>query len=94
MVDAALFDLDGTLVDSHLTIAEAMVTALQSFGYEIDVPTLLVSGRHDEATPLIVGQIHDSMLLDVAELGNDLEWLPMRAVGATLVIHDVTVSGS
>ena len=27
--------------------------------HEIDVPTLLVSGRHDEATPLIVGQIHE-----------------------------------
>lgn len=26
---------------------------------EIAVPTLLVSGRHDEATPLIVGQIHE-----------------------------------
>jgi L-proline amide hydrolase len=27
--------------------------------HEIGVPTLLVSGRHDEATPLIVGEIHD-----------------------------------
>jgi L-proline amide hydrolase len=27
--------------------------------HEIDVPTLLVSGRHDEATPLIVGRIHE-----------------------------------
>jgi L-proline amide hydrolase len=26
---------------------------------EIRTPTLLVSGRHDEATPLIVGQIHE-----------------------------------
>jgi L-proline amide hydrolase len=26
--------------------------------HEIATPTLLVSGRHDEATPLIVGQIH------------------------------------
>ncbi len=26
---------------------------------EISTPTLLVSGRHDEATPRIVGQIHD-----------------------------------
>jgi L-proline amide hydrolase len=26
---------------------------------EIATPTLLVSGRHDEATPLIVGQIHE-----------------------------------
>lgn len=34
------------------------------------------------------------MLLDVAAVGNDLEWLPMRATGLSLVIHDVTVSGS
>jgi L-proline amide hydrolase len=27
--------------------------------HEIDTPTLLVSGRHDEATPLIVGEIHE-----------------------------------
>jgi L-proline amide hydrolase len=27
--------------------------------HEITVPTLLLSGRHDEATPLIVGQIHE-----------------------------------
>ncbi len=27
--------------------------------HDIDVPTLLISGRHDEATPLIVGQIRD-----------------------------------
>jgi L-proline amide hydrolase len=27
--------------------------------HEIDVPTLLVSGAHDEATPLIVGRIHE-----------------------------------
>ena len=34
------------------------------------------------------------MLLDVAAVGNDLEWLPMRATGLSLVIRDVTVSGS
>ena len=27
--------------------------------HEIDVPTLLLSGRYDEATPLIVGTIHE-----------------------------------
>jgi L-proline amide hydrolase len=27
--------------------------------HEIDVPTLLVSGRYDEATPRIVGEIHE-----------------------------------
>lgn len=34
------------------------------------------------------------MLLDIAEVGGDLEWLPMRATGVSLVIHDVTMSGS
>ena len=34
------------------------------------------------------------MLLDIAEIGADVEWLPMRASGVSLVIHDVTMSGS
>ncbi len=34
------------------------------------------------------------MLQDVAEVGGDLEWLPMRAAGVSLVIGDVTVSGA
>ncbi len=34
------------------------------------------------------------MLLDVVEVGGDLDWLPMRAAGVSLVIRDVTVSGS
>ena len=34
------------------------------------------------------------MLLDVAAVGGDLEWLPMNAAGVTLVIADVTVSGA
>ena len=34
------------------------------------------------------------MLVDVIEVGADLEWLPMRAAGVTLVIDDVTLSGA
>lgn len=34
------------------------------------------------------------MLKDVTAVGNDLEWLPMPAAGVSLVIRDVTVSGS
>jgi PmbA protein len=34
------------------------------------------------------------MLLDVLEVGGDLEWLPMRTAGVSLVIGDVTVSGA
>ena len=34
------------------------------------------------------------MLLDIVEIGGDLEWLPSRAAGMSLVISDVTVSGA
>ena len=34
------------------------------------------------------------MLLDVVEVGNDIDWLPMRAAGVSLVISDVTMSGA
>lgn len=33
------------------------------------------------------------MLAEVAEVGADIEWLPMRAAGVSLVVRDVTVSG-
>ena len=34
------------------------------------------------------------MLLDVVALGNDIDWLPSRAAGLTMVIRDVTMSGA
>lgn len=34
------------------------------------------------------------MLLDVIEIGGDVEWLPMRAAGVSLVIADITMSGA
>ena len=34
------------------------------------------------------------MLHDVVAIGSDVEWLPMSAAGVSLVIRDVTVSGS
>jgi PmbA protein len=34
------------------------------------------------------------MLLDVQAIGNDVDWLPSRAAGVTLVINDVTMSGA
>ncbi len=34
------------------------------------------------------------MLLDIVEVGGDLDWLPMRSSGMSLVIRDVTLSGT
>ena len=34
------------------------------------------------------------MLLDIVEVGGDIDWLPMNSAGMSLVIRDVTMSGS
>lgn len=34
------------------------------------------------------------MLLDIAEVGGDVAWLPMGAAGVSLVVRDVTMSGA
>jgi PmbA protein len=34
------------------------------------------------------------MLLDIGEVGGDVDWLPMRAAGVSLVVNDVTMSGA
>ena len=34
------------------------------------------------------------MLHDIAEVGGDVDWLPMRACGVSLVIHDIMMSGA
>ncbi len=40
-----------------------------------------------------IGSTLQRMLQDVAAVGSDLTWLPMRAAGLTLVVGDVTISG-
>ena len=34
------------------------------------------------------------MLHDIVEVGGDIDWLPMRAAGVSLVIRDLTMSGA
>ena len=41
-----------------------------------------------------IGSTLQRMLLDVVEIGGDVDWLPMGAAGVSLVIRDVTMSGA
>ena len=43
---------------------------------------------------LTIASTLQRMLLDVVEIGNDVDWLPIRAAGVSLVIRDVTMSGA
>jgi len=46
------------------------------------------------AREMTIASTLQRMLLDIAEVGNDVDWLPMRAAGVSLVIHDVMMSGA
>jgi PmbA protein len=43
---------------------------------------------------LTIASTLQRMLLDVVEVGGDVDWLPMRAAGVSLVLRDVTMSGA
>jgi PmbA protein len=57
---------------------------------------LLISGGAVAAPvrEITIASTLQKMLLDVVEVGGDIEWLPMRSAGMSLVIRDVTMSGS
>lgn len=54
--------------------------------------------RHGElaepAREMTIASTLQRMLLDAVEVGADVDWLPMRAAGVSLVIADVTMSGA
>ena len=41
-----------------------------------------------------LASLDERMLKDIVAVGGDLEWFPMSAAGVSLVIGDVTVSGT
>ena len=57
---------------------------------------LLISGGEVGAPvrEFTIASTLQRMLNDVTEVGGDVDWLPMRAAGVSLVIRDVTMSGA
>ena len=57
---------------------------------------LRISGGElaDPLREFTVASTLQRMLADVAAVGADIEWLPMRAAGVSLVVRDLTVSGA
>jgi PmbA protein len=57
---------------------------------------LLISGGELGAPvrEFTIGSTIQRMLQDVVEIGGDVEWLPMSAAGVSLVIAEITMSGS
>jgi len=64
--------------------------------FSVGVEGLMVRGGApaEPVREATVASTLQRMLLDVAAVGGDLEWLPGGSAGVTLVIRDVTLSGS
>lgn len=57
---------------------------------------LMIRGRQlaEPVREFTIASTLQRMLLDIVEIGGDVDWLPMRAAGVSLVIRDVTMSGA
>lgn len=55
---------------------------------------MIVNGELGEPVrEFTIASTLQKMLLDIVEVGGDIDWLPMRAAGMSLVVDDVTMSG-
>ena len=64
--------------------------------FSVGASGLLISGGAVGAPvrEFTIASTLQRMLLDVVEVGGDIEWLPMRSSGMSLVIRDITLSGA
>ncbi len=93
--DALIADVeDGVLIQS-VSGLHSGVNAI-SGDFSAGASGLSISNGHvgGPIREFTIASTLQRMLLDVVEVGNDVDWLPMRAAGVTLVIRDVTMSGS
>lgn len=85
---------DGVLVQSVQGLHSGVNTI--SGDFSVGASGLLISGGEVGAPvrEFTIASTLQRMLLDVVEVGGDVEWLPMRAAGVSLVIRDLTLSGA
>lgn len=85
---------EGVLVQSVQGLHSGVNTI--SGDFSVGASGLLISGGEVGAPvrEFTIASTLQRMLLDVVEVGGDVEWLPMRAAGVSLVIRDLTLSGA
>jgi PmbA protein len=93
--DEIVADIDDGLLVQSVTGIHSGVNPI-SGDFSTGAAGLLIGGGEVGAPvrEFTIASTLQRMLLDIAEIGNDVDWLPMRAAGVTLVIHDVTMSGA
>ncbi len=93
--DELVADIDDGLLVQHVQGLHSGVNPI-SGDFSTGAAGLLISGGELGAPvrEFTIASTLQRMLLDIAEVGGDIEWLPMRSAGMSLVIRDVTMSGA
>jgi PmbA protein len=93
--DAIVADIDDGLLVESVSGLHSGVNPI-SGDFSTGASGVLISGGTLGAPvrEFTIASTLQRMLLDVAEVGADVDWLPMRAAGVSLVIHDVMMSGA
>ena len=93
--DALIADIDDGVLIQSVSGLHSGVNAI-SGDFSAGASGLTISNGHvgGPIREFTIASTLQRMLQDVVEIGNDVDWLPMRAAGVTLAIRDVTMSGS
>ncbi len=93
--DALIADVDDGVFIQSVQGIHSGVNSI-SGDFSTGASGLLISNgqRGQPVREFTIASTLQRMLHDIAEIGNDIDWLPMRAAGMTLVINDITMSGA
>lgn len=84
---------DGILIDSFFGLHSGVNPISGDFSAGASGLSITNGALGAPVREFTVGSTLQRMLLDVVEIGSDVEWLPMSAAGVSLAIADVTISG-
>ena len=85
---------DGVLVQSVSGIHSGVNTISGDFSTGASGITISGGALAEPVREFTIASTLQRILADVVEVGADVEWLPMRAAGVSLVVRDVMISGT
>lgn len=84
---------DGILIDTFFGLHSGVNPISGDFSAGASGLTISGGTLGAPVREFTMGSTLQRLLLDVIEVGGDVEWLPMRSAGVSLAIADVTISG-
>ena len=85
---------DGVLIEGVSGLHSGVNTVSGDFSVGATGMSIRHGALAEPVREFTIASTIQRLLNDIVEVGGDLEWLPMRASGSSLVIRDVMVSGS